>query len=113
MRWPPAKAWSSTTLREGYRHFVAINYGGIDKKRWVLLVSVLDGKSRFTVKWSEMKDPEKWVPGWTPLSRCDANPNSFASHRMKNELDGSCLHPSNDSGLLIPSEKIEIRPWNI
>ena len=24
--WPPNKAWTSTRLRVGYRHFVAINY---------------------------------------------------------------------------------------
>ena len=61
MEWPPNKAWTSTTLRQGFRHFVAINYGGTDKDRWVSLVSVLDANSRFRVSWDEMKDVTKIV----------------------------------------------------
>ena len=42
MRWPPNKAWTSAYLMKGYRHFVAVNYGGSGKSRWVNLVAVLD-----------------------------------------------------------------------
>ena len=112
MRWPPVKAWTSATLRKGFRHFVAINYGGTQNERWVLLVSVLDGDARLIVKWSEINDQDKWVSGWSSLSRDESNPISNASFSRDNHTDSICLHPSRDSGLLIPSETIEIRPWD-
>ena len=49
--WPPNKAWTSTKLIVGYRHFVAINYGGKSRNRWVQLVSVLDGRARLKLAW--------------------------------------------------------------
>ncbi len=114
MKWPPCKSWTSTSLQKGFRHFVAINYGGQGKQRWVLLVSVLDGNARCVVSWSEMMDSSKWISGWMLLSRKEANPtsddfSSFKEDGMNNNHD--CLHPSKDSGLLIPLDSESTRPW--
>ena len=111
MRWPPNKAWTSTSLRVGYRHFVAINYGGKGSGRWVNLVSVLDGNSRLKVFWKEMKDPSLWQSGWLQLPKEEsfqAFDNTFSSDLSNTEV---CLHPSEDSGLILPSDESIIRPW--
>ena len=115
MKWPPNKSWTSTSTRKGFRHFVAINYGGKGKERWVILVSVLDGKSRLLLSWTEMKDTSKWISGWLSLRREDANPSSdriTSILESNNNLQKVCIHPSKDSGLLIPSQNSSIRPWN-
>ena len=115
MKWPPNKAWTSSSLREGFRHFVAINYGGKGKGRWVLLVAVLDGKSRLSIPWVEMNDSSQWQSGWLSLSRDEANPNSVGLIAGKVNDNGEteeCLHPSKDSGLLIPFEQSFTRSWN-
>ena len=112
MKWPPIKSWTSLSLQKGFRHFVAINYGGIGIDRWVLLVSVLDGRSRLIVKWNDLKNDTKWIPGWLSLTRDEANPTSLTSTAKEKDTDPICLHPSKDSGLLIPSETISIRPWD-
>ena len=113
MHWPPNKAWTSTSLRKGYRHFVAINYGGKSKERWVNLIAVLDGKATLRISFSEICDESKWISGWLQLPKEE----SISSHCMNSEEskkseknDSSCPHPSEDSGLLIPSRK-QIRPW--
>ncbi len=114
MHWPPNKAWTSCNLRNGFRHFVAINYGGKGPDRWVGLVSVLDGNSRFRVLWDELKDSKMWTSGWLKLSREEANPNrdrNIANKSITNDISNTCLHPSDDSGLLIPNCSDEIRPW--
>ena len=112
MRWPPNKSWTSASLREGFRHFVAINYGGKGNTRWVLLVSVLDGKSRLLLPWTEMNDSTKWTSGWLKLSRDESNPSSdrFSSKQERDSLL-ICLHASQDSGLTLPSDSSTIRPW--
>ena len=112
MNWPPNKSWTSTTRQNGFRHVVAINYGGKANDRWVLLVSVLDGKSRLIVKWNQMKDTSKWISGWVSLSRDEANPATLPSNSIQEDSEEVCLHPSRDSGLLIPSETKSIRPWD-
>ncbi len=115
MRWPPVKSWTSSCSREGFRHFVAINYGGVRTKRWVSLVAVLDGNSRLIVPWSEMKDTSKWNSGWLKLSRNESNPPLISPLNKRipevNSQQG-CLHPSKDSGLLASSEKGSVRPWS-
>jgi len=114
MRWPPIKSWTSTSIREGFRHFVAINYGGKGKDRWVSMVAVLDGNSRLMVSWNEIKDNSKWNSGWLKLSRDQSNPSLDRSSSIglsNTKKNGPCLHPSEDSGLLIPSEAISERPW--
>ena len=114
MKWPPNKAWTSSILRKGFRHFVAINYGGKGLNRWVNLVSVLDGKICFRVSWEEMKDKSQWVSGWEQLPREEANPLSdqtFRDYKLQEEDKDACLHPSEDSGLMIPSSSSIERPW--
>ncbi len=116
MCWPPNKAWTSCSKRKGYRHFVAINYGGSGDSRWVQLVSVLDGSSRLIVLWSEIKDQTKWNSGWLVLPRDEANPIREYLDLEDSQLDTTkwgkgCLHPSNDSGLRLPIEVDLIRKW--
>ena len=50
MLWPPIKAWTSLSAINGYKYFVAINYGGFGEDRWVNLVSVLDGGFKNAIK---------------------------------------------------------------
>ena len=50
MRWPPNKAWTSSTSREGYRHFEVKDYGGKGEERWVVLSAVLDKNIELDVK---------------------------------------------------------------
>ena len=110
MQWPPIKSWTSRSSRKGFRHFVAINYGGTGEKRWVLFVAVLDGKCRFLVKWRELNDSSQWISGWLKLSREEANP--LSKDRAEHDATQVCLHASQDSGLLIPSGEPKIRPWD-
>ena len=114
MRWPPNKAWTSIKPFKGYRHFVAINYGGKGDDRWINLVSVLDGEARLKVLWKELKDSSQWMSGWHQLPREEEKEfrDSFISVVARNEdnLKG-CLHPSKDSGLIIPCEIDSNRPW--
>ena len=115
MKWPPNKAWTSTSLRKGFRHFVAINYGGKNLDRWVNLVAVLDGESRLLLPWDEMEDQTKWILGWEKLCRDEANPssdNSSSKEDNNESYEESCLHVSKDSGLLIPSNLKSLRGWN-
>lgn len=115
MRWPPIKSFTSKDKRYGFRHFVAINYGGKGAKRWVNLVSVLDGNVRFTILWKELRDPSIWSSGWESLPRDESNPpceqENTSLNESKTNLDQSCLHPSLDSGLYIPSHPINLRHW--
>ena len=117
MRWPPNKAWTSTSSKKGYRHFVAINYGGKGEGRWINLVSVLDGKTTLKVPWKEMKDSSLWKTGWEQICREDliqcseALKKEQSKNQIINDNQDACLHPSEDSGLLIPSKDLPIRPW--
>ena len=116
MNWPPNKAWTSTFLRIGFRHFVAINYGGKGDGRWVNLVSVLDGQARLRIAWSEMKDTSMWRSGWLQLPRDEANPPSVKGssriHSNDRALDSlTCLHPSEDSRLSTFDNTCIERDW--
>ncbi len=105
MQWPPNKAWTSASLREGFRHFVAVHYGGRGTDRWVHLVSVIDPEARLRVPWQEMKDPCLWTSGWLQLPREEANPAATvpgAPASGKDHEAASCLHPSKD---------FDARPW--
>ena len=68
MRGPPNKAWTSSSPREGYRHFEVIDYGGKGDDRWVVLSAVLDKNIEFKVNWSELKTYAKWTIGWLQLA---------------------------------------------
>ena len=67
MRWPPNKAWTSASKREGYRHFEVKSYGGKGDDRWVELFAVIDQSVRFTVPWGELQTFSKWKSGWIQL----------------------------------------------
>tara|TARA_B100000700_G_scaffold225880_1_gene249211 strand:- start:2097 stop:2465 length:369 start_codon:yes stop_codon:yes gene_type:complete len=114
LSWPPIKAWTSKKRIFGFRHFVAINYGGKPQNYWVNLVSVLDGEARLTADWLDLQDSLKWTPGWIELSRAESLPKydcinkSYESKEIK-----PCLHLSDDSGLIIPTSSDFIRNWFI
>ena len=69
MRWPPNKAWTSSSSIEGYRHFEVIDYGGKADERWVILAAILDKEVNFKVSWSELKTYAKWSLGWVQLPK--------------------------------------------
>tara|TARA_Y100001968_G_C18989668_1_gene540806 strand:+ start:191 stop:529 length:339 start_codon:yes stop_codon:yes gene_type:complete len=108
MIWPPVKAWTSKKLIYGLRHFVAINYGEINKERWVVLVSVIDGSIVIKILWTELQDESKWVHGWSQdeFLDCSDLPNSEVEI-----IATSCTHSSKDSGFSIPLTNEMIRPW--
>ncbi len=115
MKWPPYKAWTSTRLRNGYRHFVAINYGEDKIKRWALMVSVLDTNTCLTISYKELCDLNEWNIGWLDIPRDEANPPPPSSKSLpdKEFLDQSSLilSVSLDSGLAIPISRNQLRPW--
>ncbi len=106
--WPPIKAWTSKFSIKGQRYFVAINYGGNLRDRWVILISVLDSNVILDVSWIQLLDQSKWSSGW------DENkpPSTTRSIDIPNDLKISIYNqPSRDSGLTIPITKGTIRPW--
>ena len=108
MNWPPVKAWTSKFNIEGQFHFVAINYGGKNTDKWVVLMSVLDSSLIMKVSLTQLYDPVSWEPGWVEnnYSKCaksvDINPKKRTIYNT---------NPSNDSGLTMPITKDFIRPW--
>tara|TARA_Y100001968_G_C19438246_1_gene761036 strand:+ start:2776 stop:3120 length:345 start_codon:yes stop_codon:yes gene_type:complete len=113
MQWPPKMSWTSIQSYKGFNHFVAINYGISGKKKWVNLVSVLDSKVRFRVDWEDLKDSSQWICGWVNSALEDTiQKTDIKGKSLKEELDSKiCLHPSLDSGLLVPFVDIEARDW--
>ena len=108
MIWPPLKAWTCQLSINGQIHFVAIDYGGKNSERWVIMMSVLDSSVILKVPWSRLCDPSNWQCGW------DENNFSFSTRQIdyKNEIETiNCSYPSLDSGLTIPITKDSIRPW--
>tara|TARA_Y100001968_G_C19367523_1_gene723345 strand:- start:794 stop:1012 length:219 start_codon:yes stop_codon:yes gene_type:complete len=69
MRWPPNQAWTSSTARNGFRHFELLSFGGKGDERWVELVAVMDKDVRIKVSWNEMKIFSKWTSGWLQLPK--------------------------------------------
>ena len=108
MMWPPIKAWTSTNYIEGHVHFVAINYGVKLKKRWVLLMSVLDSSVVIKVSWEQLVDRSNWKSGWDEpnySTPCKLSNNEYEIRNIK------CTKPSVDSGLTSPITENIIRPW--
>ena len=108
MIWPPVKAWTSKFCINGHKHFVVINYGGKLLDRWALMMSVLDSSVVVKVSFTQLANPSNWVSGWN-----ENNCKSFSkSGYKKGEIkapNSICL--SNDSGLIIPINSENIRPW--
>ena len=110
MIWPPVKAWTSKEIIENQVNFVAINYGGRLKDRWVILMSVLDSSVVVKVSWSELADTSEWKAGWGENNYS----KSLKLVNRKSKIDTiSCANPSIDSGLTIPITKSIIRPWHV
>ena len=108
MIWPPVKAWTSMFGIDGHVHFVAINYGGKLKERWVLMMSVIDASVLVKVSWLQLADSSIWKCGW------DEDNYSQSSELVQNEcetIDNSFTCLSADSGLTIPITEGIIRPW--
>ena len=109
MIWPPVKAWTSILKIDGHTHFVAINYGGKLKERWVLMMSVLDSSVVVKVFWPKLICSSSWKCGW------DEDNYSQSSSLVNNKCkikDDSYIYLSADSGLTIPITESVIRPWN-
>ena len=108
MIWPPTKAWTSNCFINGQRHFVAINYGGEDLDKWVILMSVIDSSVILKVSLQELDDKCKWNIGWDDKEpTCCYN----LSDKTKNSIEINLIKISTDSGLTIPISKKRIRPW--
>ena len=73
MRWSPNKAWTSNELRNGFRHFEVLTFGGKGQERWVELYAVLDENFKLTVPWTELKTFSKWTSGWLQLPKDKQN----------------------------------------
>ena len=108
MNWPPVKAWTSNINIEGQFHFVAINYGGKDLDRWVILMSVLDSRLVIKVSWDQLDDSVNWEPGWVE-DNYSKSPKLVNIRSDKRTIINT--YPSNDSGLTIPITKDFVRPW--
>ncbi len=112
IKWPPRKAWTSKKIVLGYRHFVAINYGGVAEERWVLLIAVLNGHSNLKESWKRLINNDYWDQGWIELRRSESNPstNNFKTTQYK-KLNEKSIIASQDSGLLIPNQSEKVRDW--
>ncbi len=113
---PPVKAWTSILGVRGERYFVSTNYGSIKEKYWINMVSIIDGRISFGLDLKELSDDSLWIPGWIDLdelSKITISRNKKTSHTSINKKfsNNACLHPSIDSGLLIPLLDDNIRPW--
>ena len=113
MRWPPNKAWTSVIKRKGFRHFEVKHFGGRGEARWVELFPVLKKDRCFRVLWSELKIHTEWTSGWLQLEREESIPSNedLIVNKQNNNHNQTCLHPSSDSGIIIPSEISNPRPW--
>ncbi len=111
MRWPPLKSWTSKTKVKGQIYFVAINYGGKGKTRWVDMVSVVDGTLSLRVHWSDISNTSKWVSGWTIIRNFKQEGEELNDTQFEYEPLQS-LELSNDSGLTIPMTNGFIREWH-
>ena len=114
MHWPPSKAWTSVQAIKGFRHFVAINYGGKGIDRWVNLVSVLDGDVNLRVEWSTLKNKSIWSSGWKQidLTKNEHSDINVLDQKQEQELlESSCFHLSSDSGFLDNNVESNVRSW--
>ena len=114
MKWPPNKAWKTNIPIKGHSYFVAINYGGRGEKRWVNLVSVIDGRVRLKVSFLDITNDKVWENGWAEKNlRNEKNFHSRTTRLLNEETENNfaCIHPSIDAGFLSTEKEIKIRPW--
>ncbi|WP_269623116.1 TIGR02450 family Trp-rich protein [Prochlorococcus marinus] len=110
LHWPPPKAWTSIVLVKGFRHFVAFNYSPRQKEALVYLVSVIDGDIRLQVSFEELSNKMLWLQGWHDFDDKDVVIEHSSKKTRKININ-THLDPSRDSGLTMPIEIAEIRPW--
>ena len=89
-------------------HFVAINYGGELRNRWVVFMSVLDANVIVKVSGSQLIDLSKWEAGWDERNYIEYSKSINNKNYIKTS-QFSLL--STDSGLTIPISGHSIRPW--
>ena len=109
MTWPPVKAWNSKFKIYNQIYFVAINYGGSQPNRWVILMSVIDSSIVVKVPWSKLVDSSSWESGWDEEINFSETSDLIINKSNENITDLYC--PSIDSGLTIPISENSIRPW--
>tara|TARA_Y100001968_G_scaffold314811_1_gene340637 strand:+ start:1457 stop:1795 length:339 start_codon:yes stop_codon:yes gene_type:complete len=108
MNWPPVKAWTNKLGYMGYVHFVAINYGGELKNRWVIMMSVIDSSVVLEVPWRQIVDSSDWECGWGKTNCL----KSYQIGKNKCNIEAiNLIHLSTDSGLTVPITLNNIRPW--
>ena len=111
MNWPPRKAWTKLKPIDGLSHFVAANYGGLKKKRWIIMMSVLDGNVFLKVDWVEITNCSLWIQGWQKDQINYRNDLNLNCRKVEKDVDSQFwIYPSRDSGLINPSNH-EIRQW--
>jgi len=54
--------WTSVKKCKGWRHYEVRNV--LKKKKQLELFAVCDKKISFNIDIQELKDSEKWIPGW-------------------------------------------------
>ena len=77
------------------------------------MVSIISGKNSFYVDFKDLNDETLWMEGWQelPFNRLDKIEENKMKVNVNNYFQSSCAHPSEDSGLLIPTKESIIRPW--
>ena len=112
LTWPPVKAWTSLTGIKGSIYFVAINYGIEGGIRWVNLVSVVNGSLCFRISFEDLNNTDFWLPGWQEIDSNNYLKKNISSKiKQSYNFEDACLHPSDDSGLLVSSDSTENRAW--
>ena len=57
--------WTSVNKIHGWRHYEVRNV--LKKRKQLELFSVCDRKVSFVIELDEIKDREKWIPGWLEI----------------------------------------------
>ncbi|MCP9850161.1 1-(5-phosphoribosyl)-5-[(5-phosphoribosylamino)methylideneamino]imidazole-4-carboxamide isomerase [Cyanobium sp. Morenito 9A2] len=71
---PPSRAWTAQASLLGCRHFEQVGERGRGAERALELAALLDRSRRLWVSLAELKDPQRWRPGW---SRLDQEPQGL------------------------------------
>ena len=57
--------WTSIEKKHGWRHYEVRNV--IKKRKELELFSICDKSINFIIKISEIRNREKWIPGWKEI----------------------------------------------